>query len=45
MIDREDCGKSQGRMTGLAGIAGCEVIGRFASNLLKVPVVADLAVG
>ena len=45
MIDRENRGKPQWRMTGLAGIACREVIRRFIRNLLEVSTVADLTVG
>jgi len=34
MIDRENRGKSQGRMTRLTGIAGCKMIRRFPCDLI-----------
>ena len=45
VIDGEDRGKPQGRMTGLTGVAGCQVIRRLARYLIHISVVALLAVG
>lgn len=44
VIDREDRGKPQGRMTRLTGIAGCKVIRRFPCNLIYFAAVALPAV-
>ena len=45
VIDGEDRSKPQGRMTGLTGVTGCQVVRRLARYLIHIPVVTLLAIG